>query len=1278
MVSLSSISRLLWMSTLLFGLNACFATGEVTPNGDLSDVTDVADATDPSDGSDSSEQTDATDSTDASDATDGTDASEASDLSDPSGTSDVSDPTDETDTSDTTDPSDASDPSEPEPVCGNDVLEDGEGCDDGNTIVETCPYDESCTVCGSGCQEVAGLEIRCGDGITQSAFESCDDANQETELCAYGETSCVVCDAECNEVAGAVSGICGDGELQSEFETCDDNNVVTELCDYGLTECTVCNAGCTEGPGELLGYCGDGIVNGPEPCDFNDPVTGVLCDNDCTLILCGNGELDDGEECDDANDNNNDDCLDTCRLAGCGDGFVRAGVELCDDGNSSVNDSCPSGEEGTCMPATCGDAFTWNTDGGIETCDDANSNNNDGCLNACQLNVCGDGVIFDGVETCDDNNTVTERCDYGQESCTVCNASCQEVAGATSLCGDGTTDVSNNETCDDNNAVTEVCDYGDTECELCNASCQTVAGETSFCGDGIVDPDNDEECDTQGESETCDDDCTLVVCGDGNINEAAGEGCDDGNVSDNDACPSGSGQVHESFSHSQGARCQPATCGDGYRWTSDLGETEAEECDDGNTEDRDDCVPGCKVATCGDAYVWSLDGGNENCDDGDGINTDICPDGEGGTCRIAICGDGFQFIGAEDCDDAGESATCDDDCTAVICGDTNVNESAGEDCDDGGETFTCDDDCTNVGCGDENVNEAAGEECDDGNGIMTDRCAAGCLRNVCGDGFTYEGVEQCDDRGESATCDDDCTAVACLDGNVNETAGEACDDGNVSNTDACLNNCELARCGDGVTRTDLSEGEAGYEYCDKSGEAVDCDDDCTPVACLDGNLNETAGESCDDGQESQSCNNDCTPASCGDSKLNTTAGETCDDGGESATCDDDCSAVSCGDSNVNQSAGEACDDGGESATCDDDCSAVSCGDSNVNEAAGETCDDGNGNNSDACPDGSGGTCLSATCGDGFVWTTSGGSEICDDSGESATCDDDCTAVSCGDGKLNVSAGEGCDDGNGIDTDACPDGSGTVPASEPWRDQTATRCQPATCGDGFTQADVEECDAGTKNGVYSSGCTNSCEQKVCVANYQVNDPDVLDDCWVVQGDIQFQMKQYQCTPISFGGAGTPYNVDTLTLPTLGRVDGNVTIQPMYDYEVESCFSGNEIYSSSLVNQDDLTQATFSELEYISGDIAVQKKIYPAIAPTTPEIRYNSDLTMVQFSKLVSVGGNIYVSDNPVLDEIRFENTVTVEGDITESNNYSQFCFEGEVSKGTDNSANHADYSANQCD
>jgi hypothetical protein len=44
------------------------------------------------------------------------------------------------------------------------------------------------------------------------------------------------------------------------------------------------------------------------------------------------------------------------------------------------------------------------------------------------------------------------------------------------------------------------------------------------CGNGIVEPE--EECDDEGESTTCDGDCTAVVCGDATINATAGEQCD--------------------------------------------------------------------------------------------------------------------------------------------------------------------------------------------------------------------------------------------------------------------------------------------------------------------------------------------------------------------------------------------------------------------------------------------------------------------------------------------------------------------------------------------------------------------------------------------------------------------------------------------------------------------------------------------------------------------------------------------------------------------------------
>jgi len=61
---------------------------------------------------------------------------------------------------------------------------------------------------------------------------------------------------------------------------------------------------------------------------------------------------------------------------------------------------------------------------------------------------------------------------------------------------------------------------------------------------------------------------------------------------------------------------------------------------------------------------------------------------------------------------------------------------------------------------------------------------------VCGDG-TVEGTEACDDMGESATCDDDCTLAECGDGVLNVTAGEECDDGNTMAGDGCGATCLL-------------------------------------------------------------------------------------------------------------------------------------------------------------------------------------------------------------------------------------------------------------------------------------------------------------------------------------------------------------------------------------------------------------------------------------------------------------------------------------------------------
>ncbi len=81
------------------------------------------------------------------------------------------------------------------PECGNNEIETGEDCDDGNLV-----DDDDCT---NGCT----LNGRCGDGVVQAGIEDCDDENlSEGDYCSNA----------CLEI-----GFCGDGTLQPDLEECD-------------------------------------------------------------------------------------------------------------------------------------------------------------------------------------------------------------------------------------------------------------------------------------------------------------------------------------------------------------------------------------------------------------------------------------------------------------------------------------------------------------------------------------------------------------------------------------------------------------------------------------------------------------------------------------------------------------------------------------------------------------------------------------------------------------------------------------------------------------------------------------------------------------------------------------------------------------------------------------------------------------------------------------------------------------------------------------------------
>ena len=90
---------------------------------------------------------------------------------------------------------------------------------------------------------------------------------------------------------------------------------------------------------------------------------------------------------------------------------------------------------------------------------------------------------------------------------------------------------------------------------------------------------------------------------------------------------------------------------------------------------------------------------------------------------------------------------------------------------------------------------------------------------------------------------------------------EDCDDGNDDQTDACLNDCTDASCGDGFPRVDLQEGDADHEACDdgNNSQTDACLNDCTDASCGDGHV-EAGVEDCDDQDQdnNNACRNDCT------------------------------------------------------------------------------------------------------------------------------------------------------------------------------------------------------------------------------------------------------------------------------------------------------------------------------------------------------------------------------------------------------------------------------------
>ncbi|HEY0478660.1 MAG TPA: DUF4215 domain-containing protein [Kofleriaceae bacterium] len=331
--------------------------------------------------------------------------------------------------------------------CGNGILDPGEQCDDNNKL-----DNDDCLSSGTSPATACKLAT-CGDGKRNARTEDCDDGGLNGTPASPNN-----CSATCKTIG------CGNG-VREQGEECDDGNRSdTDDCVSSNPDPATCkNATCGDGKiNARTETCDDGALNGTVASPNH-------CSATCQAVSCGNGVIEQGEECDDGSTgaiNNNGAgkrCNAACQFNVCGDNDKLLGVEQCDDGNPTEGDGCDT----NCTFSACGNGIK----AGTEACDDGNVVNGDGCDTNCTVSACGNGIKA-GTETCDDGNTITETCPYGT-SCTVCDATCHQVAGAVPACNDGNLDGGH-----------EICDDGNAACGTCNASCSAV--KTALAATGVI------------------------------------------------------------------------------------------------------------------------------------------------------------------------------------------------------------------------------------------------------------------------------------------------------------------------------------------------------------------------------------------------------------------------------------------------------------------------------------------------------------------------------------------------------------------------------------------------------------------------------------------------------------------------------------------------------------------------------------------------------------------------------------------------------------------------
>jgi cysteine-rich repeat protein len=189
------------------------------------------------------------------------------------------------------------------PICGNAEVDDGETCDDGNTV--------GGDGCSADCQNENCIAQTVAPGYP--AVPLCEDGKPCTDdFCntAQNGGTCRHRAKNCDDGFACTSDACVDGLCVNapNHALCGDDDPCTDdFCSPGIGCSTVanndpCNDGdsctrddrcldlvCAGIPVEVCGDCGDGIVEDPEECDDGNATftNGEDCGVGCVRIPCG-------------------------------------------------------------------------------------------------------------------------------------------------------------------------------------------------------------------------------------------------------------------------------------------------------------------------------------------------------------------------------------------------------------------------------------------------------------------------------------------------------------------------------------------------------------------------------------------------------------------------------------------------------------------------------------------------------------------------------------------------------------------------------------------------------------------------------------------------------------------------------------------------------------------------------------------------------------------------------------------------------------------------------